>query len=150
MISQSTATLVFMSILSGCAPIPHYEVVSSAVMGKVHRNGEPEKNALVYIEHPLGESCSGRIEVDTRTDGEGHFQFKLRKEFRLFIAMDPAVHWQVCIVDGNKHFQGWYQSGIGGPPPTIRLDCDLESDSLVIETDYPVTIKGICESDFEI
>jgi hypothetical protein len=137
--------LVMAPVFEGCAPIPHYAIVSPAVTGMVHRNGKPVENALVYLEHPMGENCAFTSDVVTRTDSEGQFYFAVRKEFRLIVFMDPTQNWQVCIVDGDKRYQGWYKSGLGGPPPEVYLDCNVEGEPHVRQIGNSMgKIMGIC------
>lgn len=125
------APLMLTLSVSGCLPLPNYAFVSPAVQGKVHRGGIPLSNVLVYLDHPVDERCSPDRSHATRSNDAGEFRFEPRKEFQLFVPMDPVHNWQVCIVENDRPYQGWHQhgigrlAGIGRPAPEVVLDCDL-------------------------
>ena len=143
-ISKFGALLILMMNLNACAPIPHHEIISPTITGKVHRNGKPVENAVVYIEHPLTETCSFKSEVSTRTNGDGQFRFEVREEFRFFVFMDRFSTWQLCIEDGTADYQGWYEHRLGGPNTELILDCNLESMPQVQEDTPSSKIMGVC------
>ena len=147
-VSKITGLLILLLVINACAPFPHYEIVSPAISGKVHRNGKPIENAMVYFEYPIGdtESCSFESEFRTRTNGEGHFDFELRKEFSFFVFMDRWTTWQICIVNNGARYQGWYEHQLGGPTPEVTLDCNLESKPHVRQRGTLLKTKGICSS----
>lgn len=141
--------LALLWVLAACAPIPHTEIVSPAITGQIHRSGKPVVNAIVYIEHPLHESCSSKREVSTRTDANGQFRFKVRKVFQFFVFMDRFSIWQLCIEDSTATYQGWYEQKLGGPDPELTLICDLETTPQV-HSDLPSSkIMGICRIDLK-
>jgi hypothetical protein len=125
--------MLLMLNLSACMPLPNYAYISPIVIGKAHRGGTPIPNAVVSIEHPRDEHCSYKSDVATRTNTAGEFRLEARKQFELFVFMDPFHNWQVCIVDGDRFYQGWYQRGLGRlagiwrSAPEVTLDCNLES-----------------------
>lgn len=154
--SNIGALFLLVPILSACVPFPNYAFTSPAVVGKIHRNGKPIADAVVYIEHPEDEACAFESEVVTRTNSDGEFRFAPRKELQFFIAMDPVHNWQVCIVDGNRRYQGWYQRGIGRlagiwrSAPEVTLDCDLENKPRVTQVGNSLdkTI-GLCRASWK-
>ncbi len=104
----------------------------------------------MYLEHPLDERCAFESDVLTYTNSKGQFQLELRKEFQLFIAIDPWQNWQVCIAEGDDRYQGWYQNALGGPPQEIRFDCDLNSSLKVEHIGNSMgKTMGICSIQFE-
>lgn len=147
--------LILVLYLNACAPIPNYAFTSPAVIGQVHRNGKPIENAVVYIEYPRDENCSFKSEVVTRTNGSGEFHFEPRREFQFFVFMDPIHNWQVCIVDGDSRYQGWYHNGIGRlagigrPAPEVTLDCNLEHKPHVQKDSPSSKTMGICRSSWK-
>lgn len=143
-IAKTGALLVLVPIFNACAPFPHYDIVSPAITGKVHRNGKPVENAMVYFEYPIKESCSFESEFRSRTNGKGQFYFELRKEFSFFVFMDRWVTWQVCIADGDARYQGWYEHAFGGYAPEVALDCNLESKSHERKQGTMLKTMGIC------
>ena len=155
-VSNIGALLVLASILEACVPLPNHAFVSPAVIGKVHRNGKPVADAVVYIEHPQDESCAFKSEVVTRTNSAGEFRFEPREELQFFVAMDPTHNWQVCIVDGDRRYQGWYQhgigrlAGIGRPAPEVTLDCNLEDRPSVTQIGNTLgKTAGMCSASWK-
>jgi hypothetical protein len=148
-ISKLSALSALVIVLGACAPIPHNEIISPSITGQVHRNGKPVGNAVVYIEHPLDETCSFKSEVSTHSNGNGQFSFQVRKEFRFFVFMDRFSNWQLCIEDGTAGYQGWYEQKLGGPDGKLTLDCNLENTPHV-QMDTPSSkIMGVCRSSSE-
>jgi hypothetical protein len=49
-----------------------------------------------------------------------------RKEFRLFVSMDPAHDWQLCITEGETQYHGWDDHGIGNTIGRAVLACNLD------------------------
>jgi hypothetical protein len=144
---RANAALAAALLLVGCVPFPHYGVALPEIMGTVHRNGKPVPNALVYMEHPTGEQCSFQSPDSTRTDGDGRFRLDVRKEFRFFVVMDSWSNWAVCIADGERRYQGWHERVLGGPPPKVELDCDLESAPRVRQIGNTMgKTMGVCRS----
>jgi hypothetical protein len=140
------AQLALVMIINACAPIPHNEIISPSITGQVHRNGKPVENAVVYIEHPLIETCSFNSEVSTRTNGDGQFRFEVREEFSFFVFMDRFSNWQLCIEDSTAGYQGWYEHRLGGPDRKLTLDCNLENMPQVQEETPSSKIMGVCRS----
>lgn len=132
--------------LGACAPIPHDEIISPSITGRIHRNGEPVENATVYVEHPLREACSFQSEVSTQTNSDGQFRFEMREEFRFFVFMDRFSNWQLCIVDGTVGYQGWYENKLGGTDQELTLDCDLVNSPQVHRETPSSKIMGVCRS----
>lgn len=132
--------------LGACAPFPHYDVVSPSIKGKIHRNEKPAADALVYFEHPGPNkgTCSFQSERYVRTNKEGEFEFELRKQFSFFVFADRWVQWQICIADGNLHYQGWYEKALGGYPSEVIFDCNLENKSQEKQQGDLLKTKGIC------
>jgi hypothetical protein len=124
--SAPALVLALVTVLSACAPIPHYEVVAPTVTGTVHRRGQPVANALVYLNSPANEACSSDRGISSRTDVEGRFSLESRKEFRLFMVMDPAHDWQLCIAEGEKLYHGWDDQGIGNTVLQAVFACNLD------------------------
>lgn len=126
-ISRVLAPLGVAAVLSACVPFPHYQLVSPAIDGKVHRNGRPIENANVYIQHPADgkPKCSSKGEVAARTDSDGHFRFGMRKELQFILAMDHGCNWQVCIAEGASSYLGWFENGLGCPSAKMTFDCNL-------------------------
>ncbi len=148
-ILKFSTLLALVIILNACAPIPHHEIISPSITGQVHRNGHPVQDAVVYLEHPLDETCSFESEVSTRTDGNGQFSFEVREEFSFFVFMDRFSNWQLCIEDGTAGYQGWYEQKLGGPDPELTLDCNLENMPQV-QIDTPSSkVMGLCRSSSE-
>ena len=148
--------LILVLFLSACVPIPNYAFLSPAVTGKVHRNGEPIENVTVYLEIPIGEKCSFKSENVTRTNSDGQFHFEPTKELQFILAMDPIHNWQVCIKDGDRQYQGWYQhgigrlAGIGQPAPEVTLDCNLESKPHINKIGNTLgKTMGVCSSSWK-
>jgi hypothetical protein len=142
---KRAASLVLMLALGACAPFPHYEVVLPSIAGKIHRNGKPVSDAMVYFEYPeVNDSCTFQSEVFSRTNNEGQFQFKEKKKFRFFVFMDRWVTWQICIDDGNARYQGWYEKRLGGYPSEVRFDCNLENKPQERQEGSMLTTKGVC------
>lgn len=135
-----------MLALGACAPIPHYEVVLPSVTGKIHRNGIPVTDAIVYVEYPEpdDETCTFRSEVFSRTNDEGRFHFDQKEQFSLFVFMDRWVTWQICIADGSACYQGWYEHRLGGYPSEVEFDCNLESVPHERQEGTLLKTRGIC------
>lgn len=140
------ASLVLMLTLGACAPFPHYEVVLPSIAGKIHRNGEPVTDAMVYFEYPEPDknSCTFQSEVFSRTNNEGLFLFEERKQLSFFVFMDRWVTWQICIADGNARYQGWYENRFGGYPSEVRFDCNLENKPQERQEGSMLKTKGVC------
>jgi hypothetical protein len=137
---------VLILFLDACAPIPHYEIISPSITGRIHRSGDPVENATVYIEHPLSNACSFKSKVSTHTNGDGQFSFEMRKEFRFFVFMDRFSNWQLCIVDDTVGYQGWYEHTLGGPDRELTMDCDLVNMPKVQKDTPSSKIMGVCRS----
>ena len=134
-----------MLALGACAPFPHYEVVLPSIDGKIHRNGKPVSDAIVYFEYPdVNDSCTFKSEVFSRTNNEGRFQFEEKKKFRFFVFMDRWVTWQICIADGNARYQGWYEKRLGGYPSEVKFDCNLENEPQERQEGTMLETKGVC------
>ena len=147
LIYRGGALFSLLAFLNACVPFPHYARVSPAVDGRVHRNQRPIENATVYIEHPKDDKCSFQSDVRTRTGVDGRFRFDVRKEFQLFLAMDPGCNWQVCIADGTSQYRGWLENGIGCPAPKLTLDCNLTDEPYTTRIGNSIRrISGICRS----
>jgi hypothetical protein len=140
------ASVCLMLALGACAPFPHYDVVVPSIDGKVHRNGKPVTDAIVYFESPgsASEGCTFQSEVFSRTNSEGQFQFEQKKQFSFFVFMDRWVTWQICIIDGNARYQGWYEKRFGGYLSEIRFNCDLEKRPHETHEGTMLEIRGIC------
>jgi hypothetical protein len=140
------ASLGLMLALGACVPFPHYEVVLPSIDGKVHRNGKPVTDAIVYFEYPdsPGSSCTFQSEVFSRTNNEGQFQFAERQQFSFFVFMDRWVTWQICITDGSARYQGWYEKRFGGHLSEIRFNCNLENKPHETHEETMLETKGIC------
>lgn len=139
-------SLCLMLVLWACAPYPHYDVIVPSINGKVHRNGKPVTDAIVYFEYPRSadEDCTFRSELFSRTNDEGQFQFEEKKQFSFFVFMDRWVTWQICITDGNAHYQGWYEKRFGGYLSEIRLNCNLENETQETNEGTMLEIRGVC------
>lgn len=135
-----------MLALGACAPFPHYDVVVPSIVGKIHRNGKPVADAMVYFEYPepVDDSCTFQSEVSSRTNNEGKFQFDQKEQFSFFVFMDRWVTWQICIVDGNARYRGWYEHRFGGYPSAVRFDCNLETEPHERQEGTMLKTKGVC------
>ena len=135
-----------MLALGACAPFPHYDVVLPSIVGKVHRNGKPVADAMVYFEYPepVDDGCAFQSEAFSRTNNQGQFQFDQKQQFSFFVFMDRWVTWQICIVDGNARYQGWYEKRFGGYPSDNRFDCNLETEPHERQEGTMLKTKGVC------
>jgi hypothetical protein len=140
------ASLFAILALGACAPFPHYDVVLPLISGKVHRNGKPVADAIVYFEYPEpdNDSCSFESEVLFHTNKEGQFRFAQKERFSFFVFMDKWVTWRICIADGNARYQGWYEHRLGGYPSEVKFDCNLENRPHEREEGTMLKTKGIC------
>lgn len=154
--SHISALLVLVPVLNACVPFPNHAFISPTVLGKVHRNGKPIAGAVVYVEYPDDETCAFKSEIVTRTNSAGEFRFEARQELQFFVAMDPIHNWQVCIVDGDRRYQGWYQhgigrlAGIGRSAPEVALDCNLETTPHLTQIGNTMgKTMGVCKSSWK-
>ena len=143
---KTGATLCLILTLAACAPFPHYDVVVPSIEGKIHRNGRPVTDAIVYFEYPgpASDGCTFQSELVSRTNDEGHFQFEQEEQFSFFVFMDRWITWQICITDGNSHYQGWYEKRFGGYLPEIKFNCNLENEPYETREGTMLETRGVC------
>jgi len=117
--------LLYMLLLSGCLILPYPATFTPAVVGRVHRHGQPVESAQVSVVRyePCEEAKPG-----VQTNTEGKFNLRRTKKVRWVWAMDPYHGVAVCIRDGDRRYTGWAESGLGYTPASLSLDCDLENN----------------------
>lgn len=140
-VSKTLPLVVLILLLTGCLPIPHHATVSPAITGRVRRNEKPIENALVSIENGVA-NCSFKNGVVVHTNDQGEFRSERRKQLRFFVVMDPAYSLRICIVEGDKIYEGWTEAGLGYPAD-MTLDCDLESNQ-TMQAAPGKPGKGVC------
>ncbi len=68
------------------------------------------------------------------TDSSGHFELKRVRKFRFFTTMgDHIFRIKVCLVNNGKTYTGYADGGIGYPPDSISLKCDINEDSKFVD-----------------
>jgi hypothetical protein len=129
-------------MLSGCAiPWPHFEQQIPEVKGVVSKGEDAVSGARVYLLERLGHEECSKSKLFAVTDENGRFSIKGDKDLRLWLVMgDPIESWGVCIEYEDQLIVALRTGGIGVPPPSIELNCDLSSEPRI--TRYG---KGICD-----
>jgi len=126
-ILTSFCLLLYMLLLSGCVILPYRATFTPAVVGRVHRHGQPVENAHISVVRY--EPCE-KAKPGVQTNREGKFNIQRTKKVRWISVMDPYHRVAVCISDGDRTYRGWAESGLGYTPASLSLDCDLENNHL--------------------
>lgn len=119
--------LIPVLLLNGCIIFPHYQTITPALTGRVHRNAQPIENASVYIG---SQSPCDKSRLLVHTNSEGKFSVERKRKLQYMLVMDPAYNFGVCIGDGDRRYQAWNEGGLGHPPGYMTLDCDLANQQL--------------------
>lgn len=135
--------------LGACTMASHDAIVSPPVTGHVHRDGRPVENAMIFLEAPMGESCSFTSGASTRTDRTGQFHFEARRErsFQILPSQRSFYRFQICIADETRRYQGWYERTVGRTDEKVVLDCNVQRP---LPTYYETSrgkVMGICRAD---
>ena len=136
-----TATTFLVFLCSGCLPYPHFEVKVSDVKGKVTRDGIPLSGATVRISEKADWECNEALFATSTTNSEGQFDLKGKKKFRLVRPLigDPFYINQLCIITGEETFLGYLGGGVGWPPETLHVTCNITSGSVKVTAKTPLS-----------
>jgi len=120
------ALLAATSLLAGCLLWPHTERVVPTVAGTIVRDGQPVSGADVYVFAGLRNGhCSPSKYVGT-TDGSGHFSIRGASKFEVVAYLGDRISgWGVCIKDSGDFVEAYRSFGMGFPPISMTLVCDL-------------------------
>jgi len=134
---MKSSIILFIGLMfccSACAPYPHFITHAPNVSGTLTMDGVPLSGVIVQITHePNDESCS-KAASTTITDAGGYFELDRVKEFSFFGTMgDHMYSNKLCIIKGGKTYIGYSDGGIGYPPASIRLKCNLDMDSKLVD-----------------
>jgi hypothetical protein len=134
-IAGAGITLVF---FTACVPCPHSYTKSSRVKGTVTKNGVPLSRAKVMISHEYNDNVCGMAVKTATTDADGSFKLSKTRGFGLVFTMGDHIYKnQICIETGDKKYIGYTISGIGYPPRSIKLKCDIDSRSRFLDENTP-------------
>jgi hypothetical protein len=120
--------LLALVVLSGCAFLlfPHTEQVVPSVAGTVSRDGKPVLGVHVFVLPNLRENGCITSRYSAVTDESGHFAIRGDRNVKLFVVMgDPMNSWGLCIGEPGHLVEAWHPHGIGVPPRSIEVLCDL-------------------------
>lgn len=103
------------------------------------------------ISHEYNDNVCGRAVMVATTDVDGNFKLSKTRGFRLFTTMgDHLYKNQICIETGGKKYIGYTISGIGYPPCSIKLKCDIDSGSGFVDENTPkddMATIAVCASE---
>lgn len=125
------------SLLSACAPYPHYEYYAPATVGRITQDGQPVVGARVAVSGHFVSTVA-----EARTDSSGYFELPPIREFDWTVTLfgDRLYTYQLTISAGGKDYLGYLRSGIGNPTETDSLQCDLDKPVPIYRT------TGYCSS----
>lgn len=135
-------TILLMLLCEGCVPSPHFRIEVSHVTGNVTKDSKPLSGAIVRISEQSDWSCNKAVAAISKTDFEGNFELKGKKTFRSVRPLigDPYYINQICIISGEETFLGYLLSAIGYPPETLRLKCEINSESVPVTEKTPLSV----------
>ncbi|MCP9448191.1 MAG: hypothetical protein NNA22_11575 [Nitrospira sp.] len=135
--------------LGACAMAPHDAIVSPAITGHVHRDGKLVENALMFLEVPTGEPCSFTSGASTRMDQTGTFHFEARRgrPFQILPSQGSFNRFQICMADGARRYQGWYERTVRMTGEKIVLDCNVQRPLPAYHETSSGKVMGICRAD---
>lgn len=123
---------------SGYAPIPHFITQTPEVTGTVTDKGVPVSGVKVMITHGLNDGSCRMPARTFVTDAAGHFELKRVRKFQFFTTMgDHIFRLKLCIIKDGNTYIGYTDEGIGYPPDSLKLKCDINRDSKFVDKIRP-------------
>lgn len=136
---------------AACVPCPHSYTKTPCVSGTVTKNGVPLSGAKVMISHEYNDNLCGMAVKSATTDADGNFKLSKTRGFGLFVTMGDHIYKnQICIETGGKKYIGYTICGIGYPPRSIKLKCDIDSGRGFVNENAPkddMDANTICTSE---
>ena len=137
-------TLAFWAVImvSGCAPVPHWQYNSPHVFGAVINGEAPVSDAEIFIVGgghygiPLGErpDCPMDRDKDAITNDEGKFNVKPDRQLDIslvsiygLMGTPRAPIYGICINVNNNKYIDYVQVDLSSPYD-VELKCDIGTD----------------------
>ena len=128
-------------LLSGCAPIPHFERISPEVEGIVLNKNTPVPNALVSV---INEDNIKK----TMTDKDGKFHIDEAYKFHFFkVFGDTGYKWELVIEHNGKTYLGMEELILGPARDYVSTECQIDTEEMLKKRNrlkYIPDYYGIC------